>query len=130
MFKFDNRNTRARCEIRSKLTIKTPEQRQWLRSGVFIVNFGHISHLALVFLMSTYTCYCRLGLCGFSRLERKQRIILNLSRSILATVIFPCKYISTKYNIYCRHQIFFVLENKHLLKLSTIRLTFCKVVLK
>ena len=27
----------------SKLTIKTSEQRQW-RSGVFIVNFEHISH--------------------------------------------------------------------------------------
>ena len=25
----------------------------WRRSGVFIVNFGHISHLVLVFLWST-----------------------------------------------------------------------------
>ena len=32
----------------SKLTIKTPERRQWLGSGVFIVNFEHISHLVLV----------------------------------------------------------------------------------
>ena len=53
MFKADNRNTRARCEICSKLTIKTPEQRHWRRSGVFIVNFEHISHLALVFLLLT-----------------------------------------------------------------------------
>ena len=29
----------------TKLTIKTPERRQWRRSGVFIVNFEHISHL-------------------------------------------------------------------------------------
>ena len=28
--------------IYSKLTIKTPEQRQWRPSGVFIVNFEHI----------------------------------------------------------------------------------------
>ena len=28
LFKFNNRNTRKRCEIRSKLTIKTPERRQ------------------------------------------------------------------------------------------------------
>ena len=42
MFKVGNRNTRTRCEICSKLTIKTPERR---RSGVFIVNFEHISHL-------------------------------------------------------------------------------------
>ena len=41
----------ARCEICSKLTIKTPEQ--WRRSGVFIVKFEHISHLLLVFLLLT-----------------------------------------------------------------------------
>ena len=50
-----------------KLTIKTPERRQWRRSGVFIVNFEHIwrrfdvfivnfeyiSQLVLVFLLLT-----------------------------------------------------------------------------
>ena len=50
MLKVNNRNTRARIEICSKLTIKIPEQRQWRRSGVFIVNFEHTSHLVLVFL--------------------------------------------------------------------------------
>ena len=39
MFKVTNKNTRARCEICSKLTIKTPERRHWRRSDVFIVNF-------------------------------------------------------------------------------------------
>ena len=34
-----------RCEICSKLTIKTPKRRQWRRFSVFIVNFEHISHL-------------------------------------------------------------------------------------
>ena len=53
MFKVNNRNTRTRCEICSKLTIKTPEQRQWRRFGAYIVNFKHILHLALVFLLST-----------------------------------------------------------------------------
>ena len=52
VFKVDNRNTRTRCEICSKLTIKTPEQRQWHRSGIFIVNFEHISHLFLVFIFN------------------------------------------------------------------------------
>ena len=47
MFKVNNRNTRTRCEICSKLTIKT-----WCY-GVFIVNFEHISHLVLVFLLLT-----------------------------------------------------------------------------
>ena len=36
-------------EICSKLTIKTPERRQERRSGVFIVNFKQISHIAVVF---------------------------------------------------------------------------------
>ena len=36
-----------------KLKIKIPERRQRRRSGVFIVNFEHISHLFLVFLLFT-----------------------------------------------------------------------------
>ena len=51
MFKVNNRNTRTKCEICSKLTIKTPERCHWRRSDVFIVNFEHISHLVLVFLL-------------------------------------------------------------------------------
>ena len=43
MFKVNNRNTRARCEICSELTIKIPEQRQWRRSGIFIVNFKQVN---------------------------------------------------------------------------------------
>ena len=39
------------CEICSKLTIKTPEQRQRRNSSVFFVNFKHISQLALRFLL-------------------------------------------------------------------------------
>ena len=42
LLKVNNRNTRTRSEICSKLTIKIPELRQWRRSGVFIVNFQHI----------------------------------------------------------------------------------------
>ena len=53
MFKVNNRNTRAMCEICSKLTIKIPERLNWRRSGIFIVNFEHISHLVLVFLLLT-----------------------------------------------------------------------------
>ena len=37
----------------SKLTIKIPERRYWRRSGIYIVNFEHISHLVLVFLLLT-----------------------------------------------------------------------------
>ena len=44
MFKVNDRNTTTKCEICSRLTIETPEQRQWREwrhSGVFIVNFEH-----------------------------------------------------------------------------------------
>ena len=52
VFKVNNRNTRTRCEICSKLIIKTAERRQCC-SDVFLFNFEHISHLVLVFLLLT-----------------------------------------------------------------------------
>ena len=51
MFKVNSRHTRTRYEVCSKLTIKTPERRQWHRPGIFIVNFEHISHL-VVFIVN------------------------------------------------------------------------------
>ena len=48
MLKVNSKSTRARCEICSKLTIKTLEGR---RSGVCIVNFEHLSHVALAILL-------------------------------------------------------------------------------
>ena len=51
LLKVNIRNTKTRCEICSKLTTKTQEQR--LVCGVFIVNFEHILHLVLVFLLLT-----------------------------------------------------------------------------
>ena len=53
LLKVNNRNIRTRCEICSKLKIRTSERHQWRRSGVFIVNFEHISHLALLLLLLT-----------------------------------------------------------------------------
>ena len=53
MLKVNNRNTRTRREISSKLTIKTPERGHWRRSGVFIFNFEYIPHLVLMFLLLT-----------------------------------------------------------------------------
>ena len=44
LFKVNNKNTRERCEIYSKLTIKIPDR---------IVNFEHILHLFPVFLLLT-----------------------------------------------------------------------------
>ena len=39
MFKVNNENTKAICEICSKLTIKMPERRYWRLSAGFIANF-------------------------------------------------------------------------------------------
>ena len=39
MFKVNNRNIRKRCEICSKLTIKTPEQCYWRRAVTNLIKF-------------------------------------------------------------------------------------------
>ena len=41
---------------------KVPEQRHWRRSGVFTVNFEHISHLVLVFLLLTLNMHLPTGI--------------------------------------------------------------------
>ena len=51
MFKFNNKNTRERCEICSKSTIKIAEQ-QWHLYGVFIDNFEHLLLLSTCFIKS------------------------------------------------------------------------------
>ena len=57
----NNRNIRTRCKIYLKLTIKTPKRRQWRCSGVSIVNFEHISHLVLVFLLLALNMWLSVG---------------------------------------------------------------------
>ena len=37
----------------NKDTRTTPERRHWHRSGVFIVNFEHVSHRVIMFLLLT-----------------------------------------------------------------------------
>ena len=68
-----NINTRTRCEICSKLTVKTAERCQWRRSGVFIVNFEHISHLVLVFLLLTLNMLLPAGKVGYNCWHRNWR---------------------------------------------------------
>ena len=51
MTKINNRNTEKRCEIFSKLTVKTREGYHCRLSGVSIVKFEDISELFLVSLM-------------------------------------------------------------------------------
>ena len=62
LFNVNDGNIRTIYKICSKLTTKTPEQRQWRRSGVFIINFEQISHIALVFpLLTLRKKKCRMG---------------------------------------------------------------------
>ena len=54
MFKVNNKDTRT-----------TPK---WRRSGVFIVNFQHISHLVLVLLLLTLSRQIPTGILGHHNL--------------------------------------------------------------
>ena len=53
MFKVNNKNIIGKCGICSKLTIIISEWCHWRHSSVFIINFEHISHRFLVFLLLT-----------------------------------------------------------------------------
>ena len=47
MFKVNNRNTRRKCEICSKLTIKILERRQWIVFS-YIINNVNIIWISLI----------------------------------------------------------------------------------
>ena len=77
MFKVNNRNTRTRCEVCSKLTIKTLERRQAL---LLTLNTLHI--LFLCFCCSLWTCNYWLG----------RFILLKLSRVVPESLAEDVKY--------------------------------------
>ena len=60
LFKVSSRSTRKRCEICSKLAIKTLERHHWRCTCVFIVNFEHISPPFLVCCCWFWTSKCLL----------------------------------------------------------------------
>ena len=76
LFKVNRKNTRKRCEIVLKVNKKTPELRQWRRSGVLIVSVEHISHLCLVFLLLTLN---KQMLAGFKRLDYLKSMPMRIS---------------------------------------------------
>ena len=92
-----------RCVIYYKLTIKTPEQSQWRRSGVFIVNFDYMSQLFLVFLksldislvslLSTLNSYLRTATkkhsesCQTSEMELFTKIANGLSIIAISSIL-------------------------------------------
>ena len=48
---WQRKNTGKRCEISSKLIIKTPGRCNRRSPEVFMVNFEHIAHFFLLFLL-------------------------------------------------------------------------------
>ena len=61
LFKVNYENTSTMRNIYSMLTIKAPE-RHWRCSGVFIVNFEHVSHIILEFLLLIFNMLMPAGL--------------------------------------------------------------------
>ena len=92
LLQVNNRNTKTRCEICSKLTIKTAKQRQWRRSGVFIVKFEHASHL--VFLLLTLNMHLSAGIF-IKPLKKKKSaftfdslyILVNISKAFRSILL-------------------------------------------
>ena len=74
MFKVNNRNTRTKCEICTKLTIKRPERRQAISDHIIIpVNFEDVkvllpvqSQIFGIFLL--FLLFLLLTLCRFARI--------------------------------------------------------------
>ena len=80
LFKVNHRNTRKRCEICSKLSIKTPERRQWPLSGIFIANFKLISNIILVFPLWTLNRFA--GILSFFILLSRASLFNPLTTNV------------------------------------------------
>ena len=63
-------------EICLKLTIKTPEQRHWRCSGVFIVYFELILHDALGFILLTLSKQVKLMSKKVKHYETKEQVTI------------------------------------------------------
>ena len=68
LFKVNARNTRTRCEVCSKLIIKTPDRSFWC----LYCNFEHTSYLVLVLLLLTLGRLMVIGLVFWNHLLMTQ----------------------------------------------------------
>ena len=115
-------------EICSKLTIKTLERRHWRRSGVLIVNFEHISHLVLVFLLLTLNRYKQSVTWFAEGLWIFVVLGLILSLPITPNIAQKMKFSFKNYLGKCDQIHSFLQIWSHLLKKSLIRnFIFCAV---
>ena len=95
MLTVNNRNTK-KCYIYLKLTIRTPERRHWRRSGVFIVDFKHISQLSIVFLLLNFYRYflemssvTKNNTTDDPEIQRKTRETDNTTLPFATTILSP-----------------------------------------
>ena len=93
LFNANNGNSRKRCEICSKLTMKRPEQNNWRGSGVFIVNFMHISHLFLKFLLLTLN---KLRKCNWNKYSSVRKMVNAVLRKLCFFYAKRCLYSNTR----------------------------------
>ena len=132
LLKVNNKNTRKRPGICSKLAIKTPERWQQRRSGVFIVNFEQISHVffnvPMVDVEQVFVCWDifdtlslhRSGYASFTAILKNfvklTRKCLRWSTSLIVLVLQPAALWKKK----LRHRYF----PENIAKLF--RTTFCQ----
>ena len=64
----------------NKLTIKTPERRQWRCSVVFILNFEHIPHLSVAFRLLLWTSWCLLVILRNTKQKKLNKSIWKLAK--------------------------------------------------
>ena len=109
MLKVSNQNTRKS----SKLTITTPERRQWRRSFIFIVNFERISNLFLVLtLKSPKVLFKKDPLKNFAKIHRKTPV-LETAGSFFSWSVDALKYQPTyqsrmnslQFVMYCKSKV-------------------------
>ena len=107
-------HTSKKCEMCSKLTIKSREQRQWRLSGVFIVNFEHILYLFLVFplvtlsnqILTQFFLHCHHFNHFFQTLlDFIEKIVKDISDVRENTLVNFLLYISLTYNLKKRPKI-------------------------
>ena len=89
LFKVNNRNTRVRCEICSKLIIKTKEQRQWRPSSVFAISFEHILHRSSVFIVNFEHVNVDLEYLSFKLVKIEVQLLITVSNP-LTYIIIKC----------------------------------------
>ena len=115
MIKVSNRNIRARSEVCSKLTIKTPERRHWCRSDVFIVNFEYISHLVLVFPLLTLSKEMPAGLVPFFHLLVSVTFAILFGLTFLKKVIRQVEVLPLSlFAVIIVYFILIILDNEHI----------------